>query len=63
VLVSKIEIHNQLRLDIPLLVDGWSSEYTSTSENLEQVPVTIKYGSNHKSTNPDLPQMQNGFFF
>ena len=37
----------------------------STSENLEQVPVTIKYGSNQKSTNPDLPQMQNGgkFFF
>ena len=31
----------------------------STSENLQQVPVTIKYGSNWKSTNPDLPQMQN----
>ena len=41
------------------LPDNWT-EYTSTSENLEQVPVTIKYGSNRKSTNPDLPQMQNG---
>ena len=30
----------------------------STSENLEQVPVTINYRSNRKSTNPDLPQMQ-----
>jgi hypothetical protein len=29
----------------------------STSENQEQVPVTIKYGSNWKSKNPDLPQM------
>ena len=36
------------------LPDNWT-EYTSTSENLEQVPVTIKYGSNRKSTNPDLP--------
>ena len=43
------------------LPDNWT-EYTSTSENLEQVPVTIKYGSNRKSTNPDLPQMQNGIF-
>ena len=33
--------------------------YTRTFENLEQVPVTIKYGSNRKSTNMDLPQMQN----
>jgi hypothetical protein len=32
----------------------------STSENLEQVLVTIKYRSNWKSTNPNLPQMQNG---
>jgi hypothetical protein len=44
------------------LPDNWT-EYTSTSENLEQVPVTIKYGSNRKSTNPDLPQMQNGKIF
>jgi hypothetical protein len=43
-------------------MDNWT-EYTSTSENLEQVPVTIKYGSNRKSTNPDLPQMENGKIF
>ena len=30
-----------------------------SSENLDQVPVTIKYGSNRKSTNLDFPQMQN----
>jgi hypothetical protein len=43
-------------------MDNWT-EYMSTSENLEQVPVTIKYGSNRKSTNLDLPQMQYGNFF
>ena len=43
-------------------MDNWT-EYTSTSENREQVPITIKYGSNRKSTNPDLPQMQNGKIF
>jgi hypothetical protein len=43
-------------------MDNWT-EYMSTSENLEQVPVTIKYGSNRKSTNLDLPQIQYGNFF
>ena len=48
-----------IRIISILLPDNWT-EYTSTSKNLEQVPVTIKYRSNRKSTNPDLPQMQNG---
>ena len=51
--------HWFIRIILILLPDNWT-EYTSTSENLEQVPVTIKYGSNRKNTNPDLPQMQNG---
>jgi hypothetical protein len=59
---SKIGADPIFFIAVLLLPDNWT-EYTSTSENLEQVPVTIKYGSNRKSTNPDLPQMQTEFFF
>jgi hypothetical protein len=52
----KIYVKNRLKLMILGMIYStiWT-EYTSTSENLEQVPVTIKYRSNRKSTNPDLP--------